>query len=833
MPPVFRIRSFILYQALCVWLVVIANAQGAAPIPVLSSVSPAGGQAGTTVLVTVAGSLAGVKTLRCTLPNVRIEAADPKAGPNKFQITIPADALPGQYDLQAVTVNGLSSIRSFVVSTSPEVLEVEPNNTPSMPQVVPLNSIVNGQVERGDVECFAFTAKHTQRVTIECQAERIDSRLRAVLELYDSTGKRLASNRGWFGVDPLIDLTIPADGTYVVKLADLVFAGSADHFYRLSISTKPRVAFTVPKVVERGKPTVVSVYGWNLFDGSVPPFPASAGTVEDRIVDGVMLQAVTVDVQAPAESPPTGLSLRSNQLAVEGFAYRYRDTDVPVLISVTDVPVVRDPVGNHSAATAYNVSVPCEVSGRLLAGDEQDWFAFSAVRGEVVWLEAFGERIGSPVDLDLSIFDPKGEEELAAFHDELPAHPNAQFPTNHLDPSGRWVAAADGRYLVLVRNVIGGLDADPRRQYRLSVRREEPDFHLVAVPQSAGPSGLNVGRGGTCVLDILAVRRRGMTGPIHVSAKNLPLGISGPDIWLGPGVDSAPFTLTASKQSELQAGKLELTGHSPIAGSRAVRGGSVALRNSSGAVSHIHPELVFSVAGDVPLRLKADGHELKHHHLYGEMKVRHAQGCILDVAIEIERAELNHEAPVRLTGVGVPDLITNQTVTIPAGQHKGTLSFYLPPTLPVGHYTLAVEGETTVAVGPQAANGKQPTEKVTVVSNSVTFDVQPAGFIVAADPFAPRKIRRGEVIQLEYTARRTNGFIGKIHTELDAPGEIIGLRGRGVTFTGQTETGTIQIIASDDAPLGAQPFLRLYGIGVVEDQAVFHGSCFVSLEIVE
>ena len=82
-------------------------------------------------------------------------------------------------------------------------------------------------------------------------------------------------------------------------------------------------------------------------------------------------------------------------------------------------------------------------------------------------------------------------------------------------------------------------------------------------------------------------------------------------------------------------------------------------------------------------------------------------------------------------------------------------------------------------------------------------------------------------------ARSYHEAMRALQRELDAPGEVLGLRGRGVTFTGQTETGTIQIIANDDAPLGQQPFLRLYGVGVLEDKPVFHGSCFLNLEIVK
>ena len=75
-----------------------------------------------------------------------------------------------------------------------------------------------------------------------------------------------------------------------------------------------------------------------------------------------------------------------------------------------------------------------------------------------------------------------------------------------------------------------------------------------------------------------------------------------------------------------------------------------------------------------------------------------------------------------------------------------------------------------------------------------------------------------------------------MHTELASPGRVtdVGrLRGRGVTSVGQSASGTIQIIANDDAALGSIPFLRLYAVGVLEDEALYHGSCFLPLEIVE
>nr|MCH9792274.1 hypothetical protein [Planctomycetota bacterium] len=232
-----------------------------------------------------------------------------------------------------------------------------------------------------------------------------------------------------------------------------------------------------------------------------------------------------------------------------------------------------------------------------------------------------------------------------------------------------------------------------------------------------------------------------------------------------------------------------------------------------------------------PFRITADGHEKRKHHLFGEMDIRHSPGSVLDVAVQIEGRAPGDSEAVDLIGVGIPNMIQNQTATIAAGKNKGYLSFYLPPYLPVGRYTITVQAQANVM--KNSGTKKQQKQSVTVFSNPVTFDVKSAAFIVAVDSKAPGKIRRGETIQVKYSAKRINGFINKIHTELEAADTLDGLRVRGVTFVGQSDTGTLQIIANDDAPIGRLPFIRLSAVGVVEEQPVYHGSCFLDLEITE
>lgn len=839
--------------------------------PTLESVFPAGGQVGQAVEVTVAGSLQGVQALRCSVPGVTCDRLDA----SRFRLSIPADAPLGQCDMWAVGETGVSGPRPFILGNRGELTEIEAADLPSGDMDIPQPIVVNGRIhESGDVDVFRFEARQGQRIVIECWAERLDSRLRAVLEVFDARGQRLAVNRGYFGIDPLIVFSAPLDGTYSIRIQDLTSSGGAEHDYRLDVSSEPRVAFCVPAAVERGRATRITLYGWNL----VPPNSGSASAGEFDQVD-VEIPASLVE---PAWPLPVRLHPTQVELASSSFPWISPGGHVPLLVGVTDVPVTTAEPGNHSPSSAQTLVPPCEVSGLLVEGNECDWFVFAARRGEVFFLEAHGQRIQSPVDLEIGVYslgestdtaDPQGSERpgsdlgplLARFTDEV-RNIGGSFPTAHPDPAGRWLVPADGRYAIAIRNVIGGLQADPRRVYRLSVRREEPDFHLVALPNPREPGALNVQRGGRQVVDLLAFRRRGFSGSIRVAARDLPAGIECPDVWFGPDVDRAALIVSAGPSAASMFGDLVLEGFaedrqrtlgvepSRFAGApsafadpsrfardpsssaeaagrpRAVRAGTVVRSGVATGWGRIVSGMPLSIAGDSPLRITADGHETLDHHLYGQLQVRHAPGGILDVAVRIERRDTDHQAPVKLIGFGVPETIQNQTTLVPAGQTKGYLSFILPPTMAVGRYSIVIAAETTV---PGADNKPHA---VTVYSNPVTFDVEPAAFLVEVAPFSVTRARRGETIQIGYSAKRLNGFIGKMHTELASPDritDVVGLQARGETFVGQSDAGSLQILVNDQAPLGRQPLLRLFTVGVVEDEPIYHGSCILNLEIVE
>lgn len=789
-------------------LALLVDSRAELPNPVLQAVYPLGVQAGSTAAVAIEGGpFDGLRDLHCTAPGFSAT----KTTGNQFSISIPGTTPAGIYDLRAVTDHGLSSPRAFVVSRLVELLEGADNDSPETATNVELNHVVNGKIEKpGDIDCFRFSARRGELIVLECWAERIDSQLRGVLEVYDAQGVRLMVNRGRTGLDPRIDFRAPADGVYTARLFDLSYLGGNTHFYRLDIDTQPRPEFAWPCVVRRGETSRVRIWGQNL-SANGPSTPQDSLVVE-----------ITPPL-SPAASLP--LPRRPAQQSSDLFAYHLPNAHAPLAIGLTDLPVIENHTGHEQPDRALKLPVPCEVSAQLATGYAQHWYTLSAKRGEVLWLEAWGDRIGSPVDLELSVFDASGQQALANLSDELENLGGYRYATNHSDPGGRFVVPGDGDFLVLVRNVIGGSDRDPRRIYRLSVRREEPDFDVAVIARRADqPAAWNIPRGGREWVEVLVSRQRGMNGAIRILPEQLPPGFECPETWLGPGQDRVPLVVTASRDAPVFAGAVEIIGQSVHAGvslSRRAQGGTMIWSGRPQPSGRQTQEIPLATGLPAPFVLTA-----------APRVASLGQESVLVVDVTLETRADRPVKPVLLSAVGLPRDMDRGLVTLTADAQRGAMSFFWPASLPPGKYSFAIQAEVEamIALAPTA----KPTKNtLTLISNPITIELTPARIVLGIDPTTPTKIGRGKISQLKFYAQRVNGFLGKVHVELVAPEGVVGLRARGVTLTGQTDSGSLQVIATDNAPLGKHAQLRLDAVGTVEDQPVFRASRFVELEIVE
>ncbi len=789
-------------------LVSTVELQAELPNPVLQAIFPPGVQAGgSTQLVIEGGPFDGARDLQCSAPGFSASLATG----NQFAISVPTTTPPGIYDLRAITPHGLSSPRAFVVSRLTEVLEGASNDAPENATHVELNSVVNGRIEKpGDIDCCRFSARAGELVVIECWAERIDSQLRSVIEVYDAQGRQWASNRGYTGLDPRVDFRVPADGDYTVRLFDLSYLGSSNHFYRLDIDNQPRPDFALPCVVQRGRLTPVRVWGRNL---------SSQKTTKDT-------DWLDVEITPPSSlASRMPLMQRPPQRSQDTFAYYLPGAHAPITLSVTDIPVVENYSGHEQADKALKLDVPAEVSAQLTDGFAQHWYSLNVKRGEVVWFEAWGERIGSLLDLEISILDGENQRVLTTFSDELQNLGGYRYSTQHTDPSGRWVAPQDGRYLVLVRNVIGGADRDPRRIYRFSVRREEPDFELAVVSRRQDqPSAWNIPRGGREWVEVIALRQRGMNDAIRVTAEHLPPGFECPETWIGPGQDRVPLIISATSDSGIFAGVIDIIGHSEQPGlrwSRHAIGGTMIWPGRPMPSGRQTQEIPLANGLVAPFVLTATPRVSSLD-----------QESVLVVDVTLEGRGNQSMSPVRLSAVGAPRGVDRGMVVLSPEMQRGSMSFFLPNSLLPGRYSFAIQAEVEANIAP-TPKGKPAKNSLTLISNSITIELKPAHITLGIDPTTPTKIGRGKISQLKFNAQRVNGFLGKVHVELVAPDGVVGLRARGVTLTGQGDSGSLQVIATDTAPLGKHPQLRLDAVGTVEDQPVYRASRYVDLEIVE
>src|SRR5947209_10650326 len=236
------------------------------PAPRLDRITPLGGAAGSSVEVEIVGAdLEEADRMLFNHPGIMAEHVKDR----KFKVSIAADVPSGPYDARVVGKYGVSSPRLFAVSHDVvEVQEKEPNDDAATAQAVEVNSVVNGASDQGRDDVFRFPAKQGQRIVVECFAQRLDSQLDGILTLTDKDGRQLASSRGYFGRDPLVEFVAPAGGDYFVTLHDLAYLGG--HPYRFLITDRPHVENVFPRAVQRGKASAVTVYGRNLGPNARP-----------------------------------------------------------------------------------------------------------------------------------------------------------------------------------------------------------------------------------------------------------------------------------------------------------------------------------------------------------------------------------------------------------------------------------------------------------------------------------------------------------------------------------------------------------------------------------
>lgn len=537
----------------------------------LYALSPVGGTIGQEFEVTIIAGDDLDEVDRLVFSNPQITARQKMTDQqtpvaNTFVVTVPNDVAAGVYEARVGGLFGFSNPRRFAIDHFPVAVDPADNNSADAAAPLPLEHVVNGRLESGnDVDWFRISAKQGQRIVFDVWAERLDSKMNPLLSIFDSSGRRrLDWSRNSIGYDPVLVFDVPADGDYCIKLHDVTFRNGNEYFYRLHAHTQPHLEYAWPPVGQAGTSAKITLFGYNL--------PGSQKSGQE--INGVSVESLDVEIPIPDQLDLLDVEnrLRPYSAGTDAFSYRFSAegrVSNPIRIGISPHAVLTEVEPNNEPAAAQAVSIPVEVGGQFAEVGDVDRFRFDAKAGDVLYLEATGERLGTNTDVYLLVSQvikqDDGTEQLKRLtaQDDLNLNllPNV-FETKTDDPVFRLQVPADGTYEALVRDRYWESRGHHHLRYSLAIRPETPDFRVVAVPTApaAGqtwPTGLR--QGDQFPVTLLAFRQDGFDGPIEVAASQLPAGLSAPTVVIGPGETSSPLIIQSA--TDAPAGLYEIQFH--------------------------------------------------------------------------------------------------------------------------------------------------------------------------------------------------------------------------------------------------------------------------------
>jgi hypothetical protein len=752
----------------------------------------------------------------------------------------------GQHDFRAIGTFGVSNPKTFVVGNRPEWVETEPNNTPAAANPFVINTVANGELNGStDIDCFWIEGRKGQRLFLDVEAERIDSRLDATIHLLDPAGMEIAESRDVFGIDPFLDVTLPADGRYVLKIRDAIYAGSPEHVYRLTIHDGPHIDAVLPVAAEPGRREAFTVIGRGLGAGAaIEPQLRPEGRVFERLALALDVPDSTRLAVNP-RSPARLFVPSSSAAARDGFEWSHvrisssgaaPSVSSPVFIARAAAPVVLEHEPNNDDAHAQPVVPPCDISGSFAAPGDFDLYRFRGKKGEVWWIETFAERIGSTADPAFVIqkVGSTGQppQDLAEGDDLPDGATGPRFNTQTVDASQRWQVPEDGLYQILISDLYGSQRGHPRLTYRLVIRREQPDFTLVLLPGSAnGVDAVTVQAGGQAAATVIAIRRDGFSGPIRAEAVHLPEGVRARPVTISAGQTIVPFVFEAVEKAKTFVGTAGLVGTSrfgdrkealefvdgasmlgPDLARTALAGGMTGspspVASTVAPARLVHGFVMAVRAEPAALRLTAQpervvlaqGHELN-----------------LDLAVT-RRAGFTEAVAVTATDLPLPPNLSLPPVTIAKEAKTGVLAAFVPRNVPPGIYTFALRGTGPYPFSRDPNAKQKPSINLSEPSNPITLVVRPAPITLGVDAKGGA-LKQGSSLEIAVSVARQNGFEGPVSLAVVAPGNL--KLSAGVVVVGKSEANSkLAIHAAKDSPPGVAPQVFVRAVATVRGEPI-------------
>ncbi len=125
----------------------------------------------------------------------------------------------------------------YFVSDRENVIEAEPNGKHEEAQRLNINQAVTGLInEPGDVDVYVYNLEKGKQYEANVYANRIRSRLDAIVSLRNMQGGTMKENDDQGGLDPYIRFDVPENGEYQLFVYTRLKRGGVDYPYRLEVT---------------------------------------------------------------------------------------------------------------------------------------------------------------------------------------------------------------------------------------------------------------------------------------------------------------------------------------------------------------------------------------------------------------------------------------------------------------------------------------------------------------------------------------------------------------------------------------------------------------------
>jgi hypothetical protein len=468
------------------------------------------------------------------------------------EVTVAADASPGEREIRLVTARGISNPLPFQIGQLPEfsrkpmrtaliqVLGKEAQALRKRPPEqaedrVVLPATLNGQIASGEVNQYRFPARQGQRLLFSTQARQlipfiadaVPGWFQPVLVLSDANGKEVAYDDDYrFKPDPTIFYEVPNDGEYVLTIYDSLYRGREDFVYRITAGELPFVTSIFPLGGKAGDAATIKMKGWNL---------EKAELIQPDVKAGPGLQRVA--------------------------ASRERFVTNRMPFALDTLPESFDKEPNNDLKHAQKLSLPVMINGRIDRSGDWDVFQFTGKANQSIVAEVYARRLESPVDSVLKLTDATGK--VLAFNDD---HEDigSGMNTHHADSYVTAKLPADGVYYVHIGDTAH--NGGEEYAYRLRISAPQPDFELRVVPSS-----INLRSKSAANASVYVIRKDGFNSPIKLALKDAPPGILSNPITLSPTQAVIQLTVRTTLASTPEPFALTIEGRATVEKNEIVR----------------------------------------------------------------------------------------------------------------------------------------------------------------------------------------------------------------------------------------------------------------------